>query len=104
MNDLGCRIPLEVGSSKGAGVASRPFRQTSTLAFIQPRTNLVGIDQFSAMGGGVTLLDFYADLAAMLGQPSFLLVEQGNGVFHKLIHGLVRPALNVPLDHFFQLR
>ena len=40
----------------------------------------------------------------MPGQPCSLLVKQGNGVFYKLIHGLVGPALNVPLDHFFQLR
>ena len=40
----------------------------------------------------------------MLGQTGFLLVKQGNGAPHKLIHGLVGPALNVPLDHFFQLR
>ena len=41
----------------------------------------------------------------MLGQTGFLLVEQGNnGAPHKLIHGLVGPALNVPLGHFFQLR
>ena len=40
----------------------------------------------------------------MLGQTGFLLEKQGNGAPHKLIHGLVGPALNVPLDHFFQLR
>ena len=31
-------------------------------------------------------------------------MKQGNGVLHKLIHGLVGPALNVLLDKFFQLR
>lgn len=40
----------------------------------------------------------------MPGQPGSLPVNQGNGVLHKLIHGLVGPALNVLLDHFFQLR
>ena len=40
----------------------------------------------------------------MFRQPRFLLVKQGNRVLHKLIHGLVGPALNVLLDHFFQLR
>jgi len=40
----------------------------------------------------------------LFSQPGFLLVKQGNGVLHKLIHGLAGLALNVLLDHFFQLR
>ncbi len=39
----------------------------------------------------------------MLGQLGFLLVQQRNGMLHKLIHGLVGPALNILLDHFFRL-
>jgi len=39
----------------------------------------------------------------MLCQPSFLIVEQGNGAFNEFINGLVGSALNVLLDHFFQL-
>jgi hypothetical protein len=50
------------------------------------------------------LLDFCPDLAAVLGQPGFLLVKQGNGALNELIHALVGPSLNVLLDHFLQLR
>ena len=80
------------------------YQRASTFPFIEPGTNLVGTDQISALRGCVTLLDFCPDFAAVLGQPSFLLVEQGNGALHKLIHGLVGPALDVLLDHFFQRR
>jgi hypothetical protein len=40
----------------------------------------------------------------MFGEPSFLLVEQRNRVLPKLIDGLVAPAPDVLLDHFFPLR
>ena len=57
-----------------------------------------------ALRGWVASLDFCPDLRAMLGHPGFLLVRQGNGLTHQLIHGLAGPSLNVLLDHFFQLR
>lgn len=70
---------------------------------MQLGTNLARIEQLAALRGRVTLLDLCPNLAAMLGQPGFLLVKQGNGVLNELIHGLVGSALNVLLDHFLEL-
>jgi hypothetical protein len=91
-------MEVEPGAAH-AGFACAGLELTpSTFPLIQPGTNLIGIDQLSSLRSSVALLDFCPDLGAMPGQPDFLLVEQGNGVLHKLIHGLVWPALNVLLD------
>jgi hypothetical protein len=82
---------------------SRWQSKPSTFPLFQPGTNLIGIEQLSPLRRRIAFLDLCPNLAAMLGQPGFLLVKQRNGVLHELIHGLVGPALNVPLDHLFQL-
>ena len=79
------------------------FSEPSIFPLIQIGTNLVGIDQLTALRGGVALLDFCPDLPAVLGQPSFLFVKQGNGALNEFLHALVGPSLNVLLDHFLQL-
>ena len=72
--------------------------------FFHARPHLLGIEQFSALRRGVSLLNFLPYFKRVLGQPAFLLVQQRDGVLHKLIHGLVRPALHVLLDHLFEFR
>jgi len=64
---------------------------------------MVGIDQLTALRGGVALFDICPDLVAVLGQPDFLFVKQGNCALNEFIHALVGPSLNVLLDHFLQL-
>jgi hypothetical protein len=58
---------------------------------------VAGIEQLIALRSGSALLDFCASLAAMLGQPSFWLVKQGNGVPNELVHALLGSAVNVLL-------
>src|SRR5882762_10353598 len=100
--DLRWRVRFESNIDNRSCLAL--FSDPSTFPFIQPGTKLAGIDRFSVLQGSVASLDFCPDLRAMLGHPGFLLVRQGNGVTHQLIHGLAGPSLNVLLDHFFQLR
>jgi hypothetical protein len=52
----------------------------------------------------MAFLYFCPDFASLIGQPSFLLVQQENRAFHKLIHSLVRSTLDILLDHLFQVR
>ena len=58
---------------------------------------MVRIDQFTALRGRVALFNLGPNLAAMLCQPSFLIMEQGNGALDEFVVGLVWPALNVCL-------
>lgn len=62
------------------------------------------IHQFSPLRGGIAFLYFCQDFVSLLGQPSFLHVQQENRVLHKPIHSLVRSAQYILPDHLFQVR
>jgi hypothetical protein len=50
------------------------------------------------------LFDFSRNFITVGGKPRLPLVEQADGVLYELIDGLVRTALNVLPNLFFQLR
>lgn len=67
-------------------------------------THLVRIDEPAALGSIKSFGNLCGDLGAILRQPSFLLMEHGNGALDEFINRLVGPALNVLFDQLFQFR
>jgi hypothetical protein len=71
------------------------------LRHARPSTGSGFPHQLPALRGRIAFLYFCPDFASLLGEPSFLLVQQENRAFHELIHSLVRSTLDILLDHLY---
>src|SRR5262249_11679024 len=78
------------------------MRQPGTLPFFQRRAYLVGIERIAALRRSVSLFYLCADLAAVLGKPVFLFMEQRDGVLDEFVDASVWAALHVLLDERFE--
>jgi hypothetical protein len=54
-------------------------------ALIQPRTDLLGIQQVATFRGGVSGLDLGGDFIAIFGKPLFLVMKHLNGSFDEFV-------------------